>query len=148
MAGCCVTYLFFSYAAASVIYLIIGIFAATGNIAVLAENFIKVNDSYIDPDEKKAVKPRTLSQYFLASGISVVIAILLFFLCIIRKPKGYTEVNQQREKITEENNQNVMQIEEDEDDNNNITTKGEMPIELAKQTRDYDSSEGMKETIN
>ncbi len=42
-----------------------------------------------------------------------------------------------------------MQIEEDdEDDNNNINTKGEMPIELAKQTRDYDSAEGMKESIN
>ena len=148
MAGCCVTYLFFSYAAASVIYLIIGIFATTGNIAVLAENFIKVNDSYIDPEEKKQVKSRTLAQYFLASGISVIIAILLFFLCIIRKPKGYTEVTQQREKITEEK-QNVVQIEEDdEEDNNNINTKGEMPIELAKQTRDYDSAEGMKETIN
>ena len=148
MAGCCVTYLFFSYAAASVIYLIIGIFATTGNIAVLAENFIKVNDSYIDPEEKKQVKSRTLAQYFLASGISVIIAILLFFLCIIRKPKGYTEVTQQREKITEEK-QNVVQIEEDdEEDNNNINTKGEMPIELAKQTRDYDSAEGMKEVIN
>ena len=148
MAGCCVTYLFFSYAAASVIYLIIGIFATTGNIAVLAENFIKVNDSYIDPEEKKQVKSRTLAQYFLASGISVIIAILLFFLCIIRKPKGYTEVTQQREKITEEK-QNVVQIEEDdEEDNNNINTKGEMPIELAKQTRDYDSAEGMKEAIN
>ena len=146
MAGCCVTYLFFSYAAASVIYLILGIFAATGNIEVLSKNLIKVNDSYVEEDEKKNVKSRTLAQFFFASGISVVIAILLFIFCIIRKPKGATDVNQEKGKIIEENPPNVMQIEEedDDDDNNNINTKGEIPIELAKKTREYDS-DGMKE---
>ena len=153
MANCCITFLFYSYAAASIIYLIIGAFAASGNAAVLTEHYKKNDNNTVDEDEIKAVKSRTLAQYFLASGMTVIISVILYIFFIIRGEKGYSSINQIQNIDNDLHKGNVIQIEEEEDDDNS-NNKGNMPIEMAignnmNKSESYSvENEGMKETIN
>lgn len=156
MANCCVTYLFFSYSAASIIYLIVGLFAATGNVAVLIEH-LKMNDTNgLDESEKEDVKSRTLSQYFLASAIAVIISLLLYIFLFVRKKKGYSNIyqDQNNDNINQQyGDNNLLQIEEEDEDNINKSKSDNFPIELAidssKKINDSDSgTEGMKEYVD
>ena len=160
MANCCVYFLFFSYAAATIIYLIIGALAASGNAAVLMEH-CKTTNNTITQEEKESVKKRTYSQYFLASGFTLVISALLFFLCIFKGKKGYSQLSQNiNNKIIEEKVPNVIDeedINKENDINNNIninTKKNEDSndrLEMSKQSKEIESinddNEGMKENI-
>ena len=156
MANCCVYYLFYSYAAASLIYLIIGIFAATGNVAVLMEH-VKLNDTnQLEEEERGAVKSRTLAQYFLASAIAVITSLLLYIFCLIGKSKGTPNTYQEqiKEDTNKSNINDIMQIEADEDEDNvNKTGNVTMPIEMAMDntkiiTNESEAgTEGMKENI-
>ena len=160
MANCCVYFLFFSYAAATIIYLIIGALAASGNAAVLMEH-CKISNNTMTQEEKESVKKRTYSQYFLASGCTLVISALLFFLCIFKGKKGYTPLNQNiNNRIIEEKSTNVIDEEIISNANdintntNNINiniSKDSDQLEMSKQTKDIESindeNEGMKENI-
>ena len=160
MANCCITFLFYSYAAASIIYLIIGAFAASGNAAVLMEH-CKTTNNTITQEEKESVKKRTYSQYFLASGFTLVISALLFFLCIFKGKKGYSQLSQNiNNKIIEEKVPNVIDeedINKENDINNNININTNINedsndrLEMSKQSKEIESinddNEGMKENI-
>ena len=152
MANCCVTYLFFSYAAATIIYFIIGIFAATGNIALLVEHYKFSNATYLDEEEKSDVKSRTLRQYFMSSGLAAFISVPLFVFCIIKKPKGYSDIIQEQ-NINKKNNKMQIEEEDEEDFNPNNRRSGVMPIEMASGTKAINESDsnteesGMKENI-
>ena len=160
MANCCVYFLFFSYAAATIIYLIIGALAASGNAAVLMEHCKTTNNS-ITQEEKESVKKRTYSQYFLASGFTLVISALLFFLCIFKGKKGYSQLSQNiNNKIIEEKVPNVIDeedINKENDINNNININTNINedsndrLEMSKQSKEIESinddNEGMKENI-
>ena len=151
MANMCITFLFFSYASASIIYLILGAFAASGNAALLMEHCHRNETNAIEPSELEGVKSRTIGQYFLAAGISVIISVLLYIFCILRKEKGYTII------YPEQSGEKINRIEEDDNEDNSINNTGTMPIELAidsKKVINNDESsndnneEGMKENIN
>ena len=156
--NCCKFYCFFSYAAASIIYFIIAIFASTGNVAVLVEHMIIDNNSSEEEkkSEKEEVKKRTIIQYFVGSAASLVIALILFIFCILKpgKNKGGEVYQPTIQKIIQGDDPNII----DEIKNNNIMNNRteNMPIEMAidsnnKIISDYSSSnteEGMKETIN
>ena len=160
MANCCVYFLFFSYAAATIIYLIIGALAASGNAAVLMEH-CKITNNTITQEEKESVKKRTYSQYFLASGFTLVISALLFFLCIFKGKKGYSQLSQNiNNKIIEEKVPNVIDeedINKENDINNNININTNINedsndrLEMSKQSKEIESinddNEGMKENI-
>ena len=160
MANCCVYFLFFSYAAATIIYLIIGALAASGNAAVLMEH-CKTTNNTITQEEKESVKKRTYSQYFLASGFTLVISALLFFLCIFKGKKGYSQLSQNiNNKIIEEKVPNVIDeedINKENDINNNININTNINedsndrLEMSKQSKEIESindyNEGMKENI-
>ena len=64
MANCCVTFLFFSYAAATVIYLVIAGLAMSGNAKVLIAHSKLENGTALLPKEREEVKSRTYAQYF------------------------------------------------------------------------------------
>ncbi len=138
---CCAMYCFFSYAAATVVYFIIAIFASTGNSYILVSHLKSSNDL-------EDVKSRTTKEYFLGAGISLGIAIILFLFCILKiqsKEKRDTympslqKITQQDEPgMINDNNTNIM--------NNRTET---MPIEMAidknKSINEYESEKGMKE---
>ena len=138
---CCAMYCFFSYAAATVVYFIIAIFASTGNSYILVSHLKSSNDL-------EDVKSRTTKEYFLGAGISLGIAIILFLFCILKiqsKEKRDTympslqKITQQDEPgMINDNNTNIM--------NNRTET---MPIEMAidknKSINEYGSEKGMKE---
>ena len=97
------------------------------------------------------MKSRTLGQYYLSSGLAALISVFLFLFCIIKKPKGYSDIIQDQ-NINKKDN--IMQIEEDDDDHNiNNSQSGSMPIEMAigaKTINESDSNteeSGMKENI-
>ena len=151
MANFCVTFLFYSYAAATVIYLILGAFAASGNAALLIEHYHLNDTNLVEDSEKSDVKSRTLAQYFLSSAITAIISSVLFIFCIMKsEKKGYSNIYQ------DQNIEKINQIEEDDEDNN-INNSGTMPIELAIDNKSNDnlninmsessshSGEGMKE---
>ena len=148
MANFCVTFLFYSYAAATVIYLILGAFAASGNAALLIEHYHLNDTNSVDDSEKSDVKSRTLAQYFLSSAITAIISSVLFIFCIMKsEKKGYNNIYQ------DQNIKKINQIEEEDDEDNS----GTMPIELAIDNKSNDnlninmsgssshSGEGMKE---
>ena len=151
MANFCVTFLFYSYAAATVIYLILGAFAASGNAALLIEHYHLNDTNLVEDSEKSDVKSRTLAQYFLSSAITAIISSVLFIFCIMKsEKKGYSNIYQ------DQNIEKINQIEEDDEDND-INNSGTMPIELAIDNKSNDnlninmsessshSGEGMKE---
>ena len=88
MAGYCVSFLFYSYASGTIVYLLLAIFASTGNLPLLMEHYQynPVNNTLIKDDENK-VKTRTLSQYFLASILTLAISVVLYIFCMREKPQ-------------------------------------------------------------
>ena len=91
MAGCCSTYLFFSYSAGAVIYFILGLFASTNNVALLAEHYkfgiMEGNSTKDIEDERDNVKFRTSMSYYFAYFLSLGLAILLYIFYIRKKPE-------------------------------------------------------------
>ena len=91
MAGFCFNYLLFSYISATIIYFILGLFASTGNVALLVEHYqLNSTKTGLKEGELDNVQQRTYSQYYLGASISLVISIvlLIFFL---RDQKKNTE---------------------------------------------------------
>ena len=79
MAGFCLNYLLFSYISATIIYLILGLFASTGNVALLVEHYqLNSTKTGLKDGELDNVQKRTYSQYFLGASISFVLSIVLF----------------------------------------------------------------------
>ena len=70
MAGCCATYLFFSYISGTIVYLVLAIFATTGNITLLVEHYKyetgNNTEKIVTDIERVNVKSRTFSQYYMA----------------------------------------------------------------------------------
>ena len=93
MAGCCVTYLFFSYASATIIYLILGIFASSGNVALLIEHYQFVNNDELTEDERKNVRKRTSLQFYFAFTLSLLTSLTLYILCMGEK-KDKSKIDQ------------------------------------------------------
>ena len=134
MAGYCSGFLFYSYAAATVIYLIYGSFAATGNIALLTEHYHFEKANEISEDEVKDVKARTTMQYFFAAGACLLISVALYVFCM---REGYKPIEEkkyvrsisldmkeaQSNNIIDNQNQNNNNIEipvQDNDENNKL----------------------------
>ena len=93
MAGCCVTYLFFSYASATIIYLILGIFASSGNVALLIEHYQFVNNDELTEDERKNVRKRTSLQFYFAFTLSLILSLALYIFCM-RGKKDKSKIDQ------------------------------------------------------
>ena len=97
MAGCCATYLFFSYISGTIVYLVLAIFATTGNIILLVEHYKyetgNNTEKIVTDIERVNVKSRTFSQYYMACGISLVLSIILYIFLIREKKekKGYNK---------------------------------------------------------
>ena len=122
MAGICVSFLFYSYLSATIVYLLFGIFASTGNCPLLMEHYILNSQSKVDGDEKD-VKTRTLRQYFFASSLTLVLTILLYIFFMRKKEQVKEPFNQTISmEIREENN--IL----NKPDNDNV----DRPIELAQ----------------
>ena len=86
MAGYCVSFLFYSYVAATIVYLIFGIFASTGNAALLIEHYrINSTNQEVENGDEKDVKSRTIGQYFFGSALTLIISILLYIFFIRKK---------------------------------------------------------------
>ncbi len=85
MAGYCVSFLFYSYAFGTIVYLIFGIFASTGNAPLLIEHYLLNNNQGLEENEENNVKGRTLAQYFFAASLTLVISIVLFIFCMREK---------------------------------------------------------------
>ena len=93
MAGCCATYLFFSYASATIIYLILGIFASSGNVALLIEHYQFVNNDELTEDERKNVRKRTSLQFYFAFTLSLILSLALYIFCM-RGKKDKSKIDQ------------------------------------------------------
>ena len=119
MAGYCATYLFYSYIAATIVYLILGIFANTGNLALLIEHYQLDGDTQeLKKDEPSDVKSRTLGQYYFASALSFSLVIVIFFMYIKEKPKNKNYFNQtisldlqEHDILNQHDNDNIKPIE-------------------------------------
>ena len=124
MAGYCVSFLFYSYVSGTVVYFLLAIFASTGNLPLLMEHYKynETNNTLIEGDEKN-VKGRTLAQYFLASGLTLVISFVLYIFCMREKPQDKGLFNQTISLDMRPDNNILNQPEND-------TIKG--PIELAR----------------
>ena len=126
MANFCIYYLFISYAAAAIIYFILGIFASTGNVALLVEHYqLNENKTDILPTEPEDVKSRTYLQYYLGSILSIVISGLLFFFFIRGK-------NDALEPYTQTQSIESLQSLDIQQQNNSNTPNNEVMNELAQ----------------
>ena len=126
MANFGIYYLFISYAAAAIIYFILGIFASTGNVALLVEHYqLNENKTDILPTEPEDVKSRTYLQYYLGSILSIVISGLLFFFFIRGK-------NDALEPYTQTQSIESLQSLDIQQQNNANTPNNEVMNELAQ----------------
>ena len=90
MAGFCFNYLLFSYISATIIYFILGLFASTGNVALLVEHYqLNSTKTGLKEGELDNVKQRTYSQYYLGASISLVISIVLLIFFLRDQKKKY-----------------------------------------------------------
>ena len=131
---CCVTYLFFSYMSGTMIYLILAIFAKTGNIALLVENLHQkqVNNTLIITDEERnAVKNRTTYQYIMAFAFSLALTLILYFSGMRRKKAKTSEINRHKSLDLEYKPDIIYQPENEINTNTNI-----LPIELGQGNND------------
>ena len=130
MAGCCATYLFFSYISGTIVYLVLAIFATTGNITLLVEHYKyetgNNTEKIVTDIERVNVKSRTLSQYYMACGISLVLSIFLYIFLIREKKEKKVIINETKSQDFEYKPDLIYQPE------NEINTNNNLPIELAQ----------------
>ena len=130
MAGCCATYLFFSYISGTIVYLVLAIFATTGNITLLVEHYKyetgNNTEKIVTDIERVNVKSRTLSQYYMACGISLVLSIILYIFLIREKKEKKVIINETKSQDFEYKPDLIYQPE------NEINTNNNLPIELAQ----------------
>ena len=130
-ARCCVTYLFFSYMAGTIIYLIIAIFAKMGNVTLLVEHYKHSKDNEeVTNAERKDVKGRTTYQYIMACAISFVLTLILYFFGMRGKKEKKNIIN--RHKSLDLDYQPDL-INEPEDEINTNTNTKNLPIELGQE---------------
>ena len=94
MAGYCVSFLFYSYASATIIYLILAIMASTGNQPLLMEHYHYNEKNEVIEGDEKEVKLRTLREYFLGASLTLVISVLLFIFFMREKKQDKGLFNQ------------------------------------------------------
>ena len=131
MAGCCrccVTYLFFSYLSGAIIYLILAIFAQTGNVTLLVEHYKQNKNETITDEERKSVKDRTARQYFMAFAISFVLTLILYFFGMRGKKEKINEINRHKSLDLEYKPEILYQPENEINTNTN-----NLPIELGQE---------------
>ena len=130
-ARCFVTYLFFSYMSGTIIYLILAIFAQTGNVTLLVEHYKYTtnNDTLeITEAEQSYVKKRTTYQYIMACGISFVLALILYFLGMRGEKEKINEINRHKSLDLEYKPDIIYQPEKEINTNTN-----NLPIELGQE---------------
>ena len=91
MAHFCSTCIFLTYVSGTFVFLVLGIFAATGNKALLMENYIYDENRALKNEERSRVKGRATWQYFLSSIFSLAISIAVFIIFLRNKGKPTSE---------------------------------------------------------
>ena len=139
MAGVCIGFLFYSYTAATIIYLILGSFAASGNIALLTEHYLSnKNGNGIDKEDINNVKERTTIQYFVASAFCLLISLALFVFCM---REGYKPIEEK--KITRS-----ISLDMKEPQSNNIINNQINNIEIPTQDKEEDNKLNTINTVS
>ena len=139
MAGVCIGFLFYSYTAATIIYLILGSFAASGNIALLTEHYLSnKNGTGIDKEDINNVKERTTIQYFVASAFCLLISLALFVFCM---REGYKPIEEK--KITRS-----ISLDMKEPQSNNIINNQINNIEIPTQDKEEDNKLNTINTVS
>ena len=114
MAGYCINFLFYSYASATVIYLILGLFASSGNIPLLMDNYrYNSSNQELEEGEPSNVKNRTLGQYFLASGLTLGISIALYYFYFRDKKENEAQIINQNLNIINDDNLIIQEKKEE-----------------------------------
>ena len=137
MAGVCTGFLFYSYTAATIIYLIFGSFAASGNIALLTEHY-HANGTGSVLDDIEHVKSRTTTQYFVAAAACLILSVALYVFCM---REGYKPLEEK--KITRS-----ISLDMKEPQTNNIINNQNNNIEIPDQKTEEDNKLNTINTVS
>ena len=137
MAGVCTGFLFYSYTAATIIYLIFGSFAASGNIALLTEHY-HANGTGSVLDDIEHVKSRTTTQYFVAAAACLIFSVALYVFCM---REGYKPLEEK--KITRS-----ISLDMKEPQSNNIINNQNNNIEIPDQKTEEDNKLNTINTVS
>ena len=137
MAGVCTGFLFYSYTAATIIYLIFGSFAASGNIALLTEHY-HANGTGSVLDDIEHVKSRTTTQYFVAAAACLILSVALYVFCM---REGYKPLEEK--KITRS-----ISLDMKEPQSNNIINNQNNNIEIPDQKTEEDNKLNTINTVS
>ena len=137
MAGVCTGFLFYSYTAATIIYLIFGSFAASGNIALLTEHY-HANGTGSVLDDIEYVKSRTTTQYFVAAAACLILSVALYVFCM---REGYKPLEEK--KITRS-----ISLDMKEPQSNNIINNQNNNIEIPDQKTEEDNKLNTINTVS
>ena len=137
MAGVCTGFLFYSYTAATIIYLIFGSFAASGNIALLTEHY-HANGTGSVFDDIEHVKSRTTTQYFVAAAACLILSVALYVFCM---REGYKPLEEK--KITRS-----ISLDMKEPQSNNIINNQNNNIEIPDQKTEEDNKLNTINTVS
>ena len=137
MAGVCTGFLFYSYTAATLLYLIFGSFAASGNIALLTEHY-HANGTGSVLDDIEHVKSRTTTQYFVAAAACLILSVALYVFCM---REGYKPLEEK--KITRS-----ISLDMKEPQSNNIINNQNNNIEIPDQKTEEDNKLNTINTVS
>ena len=137
MAGVCTGFLFYSYTATTIIYIIFGSFAASGNIALLTEHY-HANGTGSVFDDIEHVKSRTTTQYFVAAAACLILSVALYVFCM---REGYKPLEEK--KITRS-----ISLDMKEPQTNNIINNQNNNIEIPDQKTEEDNKLNTINTVS
>ena len=138
----CLSCCFFIYLSGIFIFLILSIFAFTGNPALLMENYLTESNKVEDGDEKE-VKRRTQYQYLFASLSSLVFTIIFYYFAFIfLKNDKETNDNDNYNNINIVGNNSFLDYKEYDD---GIINTSKKPVELSAPSPYSINNAGMSE---
>ena len=123
--------------AATIIYLIFGSFAASGNIALLTEHY-HANGTGSVLDDIEHVKSRTTTQYFVAAAACLIFSVALYVFCM---REGYKPLEEK--KITRS-----ISLDMKEPQSNNIINNQNNNIEIPDQKTEEDNKLNTINTVS
>ena len=112
MKSLCFNFCFYLFLSGTILFTILGVFAGSGNPALLIENSIL--DKNNEPKEEKGLRKRVTLQYFIAGFLDLCFSLLFLYYIIKDNKSSKEEIGNKIEDPKNERIQNIKNEEQNE----------------------------------
>ena len=108
----CFNFCFYLFISGTILFTILGVFAGSGNPALLIEN--SVLDKNNEPKEEKGLRKRVTLQYFIAAFLDLSFSLIFLYYILKNNKTSTEEIDNKVEEPKEEKIQNIKNEEQNE----------------------------------